>query len=428
MQKETLIDVIVNIVLIIVIVIEIMVGFKMLENKWAHDTSSVIDKSILHGKQVGVIETVFSWPEVTGPDAKGDIVEIDENRFQINGTATPNATKAGYVYYSSATDSNASHYVQYKEVIDKNSVDGFHKSLTSYFEGNAEGLVSLLGINTQAENVTAYQQTFTDGAIPVLYDEGSEQYFMYLDCGTTYYLLQCDEPFIVSDAKVTMHYNSAGDDPMTAHAWSTYEAGAIDNTRQKMMSKDDQLSSYTNPSELEVGQANSGTTSVDMSGNEYTNQSDTSTATELYMTPEDEAAREIILSYGTKKFLADGSAEDGSTNIDISSTSALASQWVLTETQYTYTDYGITLNGLSGRRTSTLFEINGVASNTISSTRPWVLCVKFMGEDNTLLGVKVIDNRNNPIPADGTSDFSVQLGASDEIDFAKIVAIQFAMR
>ena len=59
------------------------------------------------------------------------------------------------------------------------------------------------------------------------YDEGSEQYFMYLDCGTTYYLLQCDEPFIVSDAKVTMHYNSAGDDPMTAHAWSTYEAGAI---------------------------------------------------------------------------------------------------------------------------------------------------------------------------------------------------------
>lgn len=432
MSKNVLIDVLICIVLGIVIVAEVIFGFRMLQNKWTKDTAAVIQQSTDYGKKVGLVETVFSWPEVTYPNEHGDVVEIDENRFQVNGEAVANtSTQAGYCYYASADDSNASHYIQYKEVVDKGSVDGFHNALVSYFEGDKAGLTTLLPVNTVEENVQAFQQTFTDGAIPVLYDSGSEMYFMFLDCVSSYYLLQCDEPFVVSEDKVTLHYGNAGDDPMRTHAWSTYEAGAIDNTRRALADKDSVLNSYTNPDLDNIGssagQASAGAPSIDQSGNEYTNTSEVDSQSQLYMTPEDDAARELLVSYGSKKFGEDGTAEDGSTTIDISSTSALASQWVLTETQYSYTDYGITLNGLSGRRTSSLFEINGSASNTLSASRPWVLCIKFMGENNVLLGVKVIDNRNSPIPADGVSEFSVQLGASDEIEFSRIVAIQFAV-
>lgn len=430
MDKHTLIDIIICIVLTVVIGAEVMVGFRMLQNKWASDTTKIIDQSASYGKMQLQVDTAFSWPEATQPDVNGDVVAIDANRFRVNGLTTNKSTdQTGYAYYSSVDDSNASHYIQYKEVLDKSTVDGFHNALTSYFDGDSEGLVSLLEVNTVPENIQEYQQTFTDGAIPILFDSGSGLYFMFLDCVNSYYLLQCDEPFCVSDDKVSLHYGNAADDPMTTHAWSMYEAGAIDNTRKALMDNDQALDSYTQTGTVESGTSavSNGGVTVDIAGNSYTNQSEVSDSSALYVTPEDDAARELLVSYGSKKFGADGTAEDGSGSIDISSTSAKASEWVLTETQYSYTDYGITLNGLSGRRTSSLFEVNGSASNTVSAARPWVLVIKFMGADNTLLGVKVIDNRANPIPADGVSQFSVQLGASDEIQFSDIVAIQFAV-
>lgn len=432
MDKRTFIDGLICLALTVVIVVECVIGFRMLQNKWATDTNKVISQSASYGKSLALIEYAFSWPEATQPNSNGDVVAIDENRFKVNGLTTSSSTdQKGYVYYSSADDSNASHFIQYKEVMDKGTVDGFHNALSNYFEGDSAGLISLLETNTVEENVQEYQQTFTDGAIPILYDSGSNTYFMFLDCINSYYLLQCDEPFIVSDDRVSLHYGDPDADPMTEHAWSTYEAGAIDNTRKALMNKDETLDSYTDAGTVETSSSNStvsaGGTTVDIAGDSYMNQSTVADSSALYMTPEDDAARELLVSYGTKKFNADGTAEDGSASVDISSVGAKASEWVLTETQYSYTDYGITLSGLSGRRTSSLFEVNGSASNTIASARPWVLVVKFMGEGDTLLGLKVIDNRANPIPADGVSQFSVQLGASDEIEFSEIVAIQFAV-
>lgn len=421
MNKDVIKDIIICIVLAIVIIFEIIFGVNTLKSKWSTDTTKIISGSSSYGQSIGLVETVFSWPEAPEPNAGGDIVSIDENRFQINGLTTNDShnIQKNYVYYSAIDDHNASRFIQYEEVLDTAKVDQFHAALTSYFSGDAGAFVPLLSVNTTPEAIVAYQQNFTDGAIPMFYDDTTGNYFMLLDCVSSYYVLSCVDPFAVSDAKVTVHYASAADDPLTEHSWSTYEAGAIDNTRQQLMDSNSTLGSYT--------QSDIGQTYTDTAGNQYTGNSQIQSNNELYMSDADEQARAVLVSYGTKKFDEAGNAEDGSGSIDISSVTAMKSQWLLTQTQYSFTDNGITINGLSGSRSSSSFEVSGNATNTIRSSRPWVLCVKFMGEDNKLLGVKVIDNRSNPIPADGVSYFTVNLDSSDDIVFSDIVAIQFAV-
>ena len=413
MNKEMIIDIVICVILSIVIILEIMFGVKTIQAKCSTDTSKIIEGSMNYGNEIGLVQTVFSWPDAPEPYIGGDVVAIDENRFRINGTTSDDLdVQQNYVYYSNFED-NSSCFLQYEEILDKNAIDRFHIALQDYFSGDSSAFLQLIPVNTTPEAITAYQQNFTDGAIPVFYDNFTQNYFMFLDCVTSYYRLQCTEPFVISDDKVTVHYASAADDPLTEHAWSTYEAGAIDNTRQQLM--DGTLDSYTQSGY------------VDGSGNQYTGNSNLQSNDALYMSDADEQARALLVSYGNKKFDEKGNALDGSGAIDISSVVAQRSQWLLTETQYSFTDNGITINGLSGSRSSSYFELSGNATNTVSSSRPWALCVKFMGEGNTLLGVKVIDNRSNPIPADGVSYFTVKLDSSDDIVFGDIVAVQFAV-
>lgn len=432
MGKKTLVDLVLIVVSCIAITVEIIVGFRMLENKWASDTGKIANLSAIHGQEVGLIEETPRWEEAPSPTSTGDIVAIEENRFQVNGVSTKSSDlSTDKVYYSSVDDNNAAHYLQYNEVLDPSTVDTFHTALTQYFAKEDTPLLNLLPMNVQAANITCYQQTLADGAIPVIFDAGSNSYIMFLDCGSSYYTIQCDEPFILSEGSITVHYGIAGDDPMTQHAWSTYEAGAIDNTR-KALSDDDTINSYTQQGtviagESAVGQASSGNIAIDGSGNAYTGTSEVNASNQLYMTDEDERMRELLVSYGGMEFNADGTSVDGNTVIDTTSATAKASEWVLTATQYSFTDKGITINGLSGKLTNDYFQVGGKASNTISSARPWVLCVKFLDEDGNLLGVKSIDNRSNPIPADGVSDFFIQLETMDNIEFQNIKAIQFAV-
>lgn len=421
MNKEMIKDAVICIILTVVIVFEIVTGFNMLKDKWKLDTSKIISSSTTYGQSLGLVETVFSWPDAPEPEARGDVISIDENRFKINGISSDDSynTQPGYVYYSTF-ETNLSRFVQFEEVLDSNKVDLFHNALVDYFSGNASAFLSIMSANMLEENIIAYQQNFTEGAVPVFWDEGTGRYYLLLDCVTSYYVVSSMDPILVTDASATVHYAKASDDPLTSHSWSTYEAGAIDNTRQALMdSEDGEMTAYT--------QSNVGEVYTDSTGQNYTMESNTQSNTQLYASEADEQARAVLVSYSNKEFDELGNALDGSCKLDISSTTAMRSQWLLTQTQYSFTDNGITINGLSGSRSSSAFEISGNASNTISSRRPWVLCVKFMGENNTLLGVRVVDNRSNPIPADGVSYFTVNLDSSDNIDFSKIVAIQFAV-
>ena len=417
LNKEMVIDIIICILLSIVIIMEIIFGVNIVKDKWTSDTSKIINGALNYGNSIGLVDTVFNWPEAPKPEAAGDIVQIDENRFKINGaTSAAMDIQPNYVYYSDLVD-QSSQFLKYEEILDSNKVSAFQEALANYFSGDASAFLDLLPVNTKAEALEAYQQNFIEGAIPFLYDSVTENYFMFLDCGTSYYVLQCYEPFEVSDAKVTVRYPSVVDDPLMFHAWSTYEAGAIDNTRQQLMNGT--LNSYT--------EANVGESYIDSVGNEYTSNSTVQPNTALYVSDADNQARALLVSYSNKEFDTEGKTADGSATIDINSAEAMRSLWMLTATQYSYTSNGITINGLTGSRSASTFEISGNATNTVASSRPWVLCIKFMGENNKLLGVRVIDNRSNPIPAEGVSYFNISLDTSDNIAFADIVGIQFAV-
>ena len=419
LNKETVIDIICCVVLSVIIIIECVVGFNLLKNKWSADTSAIIKSSSSYGQSIGLIETVFSWPEMEEPDINGDVVSIDVNRFRINGVVTDNGRdQQGYIYYSDL-ETSESNYLQYVEIVDAEKIAMVTDAVNNYFTGVADALLPLLNVTIESANVVAYQQNFVGGAIPIFYDTASEKYYMVLNCVSSYYVISCSEPFVLTDAKVSVHYADIKDDPLTEHSWSTYEAGAIDNTRQKLLNDEQSLESYT--------QANVGESYIDSAGNQYTQQTSVEDNSALYLTTADDDARALLVSYGNYKYNKDGSAINGSTVIDVTSAAAKASEWKLTQTQYSFTDYGITINGLSGKRNSSEFEVSGNATNTIDASRPWVLCVKFLGEDDALLGVKVIDNRSTPIPAKGASYFTVHLDSSDDIAFSDIVAIQFAV-
>lgn len=417
MDKKTILDILICVALVVVIIVEIVFGFNLLKNKWAADVNLVISKSMDYGQQLGLIETVFSWPSVEEPSLSGDVVEIDENRFRINGVLTDdNKNSKGYVYYASYP-SNESQYLQYEEILDTEKLILLQQAYIDYFNGTADALLPLLNVTVESANVTAYQQNFTEGVIPIFYDNGSEKYYMVLNCTSSYYVLSCKEPFVLTDAKVSVHYGDIASDPLKEHSWSTYEAGAIDNTRQKLMNSDSTLESYT--------QSNVGEVYTDVAGNSYTQQNTVVDNQALYMTQADEDKRARLVEYGRHEYNTDGTYKEGTGSIDITSATAKASEWVFTQSQYSFTNNGITINGLTGDRTPEVLTISGNATNIVDSIRPWVLCAKFLNDKGELLAVKVLDNRSNPIPASGTSYFTVEVKADESVDIKSITCVQF---
>ena len=144
------------------------------------------------------------------------------------------------------------------------------------------------------------------------------------------------------------------------------------------------------------------------------------------------AARDSIVSYANCVWNADGTSSNSSLKIDLTSTSAKASEWVLKSehTSYTYTDSGLNLTGLNGMRDSTagLFELSGKIQNLENYSRPYALAIMFMDSNGQLLGVKVVDGRTNPIEANGVGEFSVRISKTvDKINVSDIYSVMFSM-
>ena len=88
---------------------------------------------------------------------------------------------------------------------------------------------------------------------------------------------------------------------------------------------------------------------------------------------------------------------------------------------------GLTLNGLHATRDPNQFMIEGKVTNTLSTSRPWVLVVKYIG-DGQLLGLSVVDNRQNALAGGADTTWSVTVTKEDNVEFSKITDIQFEMR
>ena len=411
MNKEIIIDSLLSLLFAVMIVVELVVGVNMFEKKRIADTTLIIEKSMKRGTSIGLIEEKFSWETAPEPDISGDVIQIDSNRFRINGTLTDDSNKQeGYTYYSSL-ESKESEYIRHEVVVDPAQIEEIRKASEEYFNGTVDAFINVMSSATEIENITPYQQDFKGGVIPIFYDKEIDKYIMYLDCVTSVYVLKCKDPFVVTDAKISVKYPDAKHDPLREHAWSTYEAGAIDNTRQQLLDSEAPTGNYTQSGLQDVLN--------------YSYKDSVASNAGMYISEADEDKRSLMISYGTKKFDESGKSTDGSLVIDTTSTIAMSSEWKLTQTQYSYTYEGITINGLSGRRNNNIFEISGNATNMLSHSRPWVLCIKFMGENNKLLGLKVIDYRSAPIPANGTSFFEASISSSEDINITDIVALQF---
>lgn len=411
-DKKTIIDIVLCILLGLAVIFEIRWGMNMLTKKWESDTNKLISTATNFGKNIGIIDDTFSWPEAEQPRVEGDVVKIEGNKYKLNGTVTAiDADYNGTVYYADI-DTKASKQLNYVEVVDANTINHFQEALPKYFNGETDGILDLLGTDTPKEEIECYQQTFMGGVIPVMYDTVREQYCMLLDCSSSFFLLKCSEPFMVTDGRVAVHYADPTSDPLKAHVWNHYELGAIDNTRWKLT----EGVTYD-----ELGNPISGN-DMSQAGN---NNESSDNMNDIYRRPSDDTARQTMVSYASKTFDSEGKALDGSVTLDLTSPAAKASEWVLTQTSYSFTDNGLTINGLSGKRNANEFEISGNVSNMISAERPWVLVVKFLGDSENLLGVRVVDNRSTPIAADGVSNFTVNLDSESGIDFSQITAIQF---
>lgn len=399
-MKNTIISIIIMIALTAGIVGEIVIGVDMFKNKNIKDTQDLINYASVQGKANISIAPLFNFPDAPEPNSDGDVVAIDNNRFKINGTVTDTSnTTLGYIYYATL-DNQESRLLTYQNKT-SNLIE-FKTALDSYLSGLPDDLVDMLPVSTQAENLTYYQQNHINGVIPIIYDDGSKEYYMFLNCGTSYYVLHAPDVFYVTDEKLTVHYPSPKEDPMRSHEFSTWEVGAIANTREQL-------------------------TNGEFSGTPVSKGNATSSS-DTYTSADDEDIRDMLVAYGRYNWKEDGTSTETRMKVDIVSTEAKASQWVLTETAYTYSTAGLTINGLYAKRTPTSFSIEGDIKNNIDASRPWVMCIKFMNREGGLLGLKVLDNRNMRLGASETSRFSCNLGSAEGVDLDSIYAIQFEVR
>ena len=217
---------------------------------------------------------------------------------------------------------------------------------------------------------------------------------------------------MVTDEKLTVHYVDPNEDPLRSRVYSQYELDAVNNTIAKMDEED--LADFDG--------------TVLNSNNDNNVSSDSQT----WNNETSKAARDKIVSYANCEWNADGTSSNSSLNVNLTSSSAKASEWVLKSehTSYSYTDSGLNLTGLNGMRDSTagLFELSGKIQNLENYPRPYAIAIMFLDANGQLLGVKVVDGRTSPIESNGVGEFTVRISKTvDKINVSEIDSVMFSM-
>lgn len=399
MRDNKIVQIVITILLLIGIFGEGFFACKFIANQYSTQTlASIQNARTLARANISIVD-LFAYPEAPVPDEAGDIIQIDKLRVKINGNLTDSSnSEQGYYFYSTLEEKTSHVFTVIKK---ESEVLALQTAMASYFQDDATALVNLLPVDTIPENLTYYQQTHIEGTIPVIYDNASEAYYMFVDCTDKYYILHCKDPFVITKEKLTSKFPNAGTDPLITHKYNTYEVDAINNTRYALTDGE-----YDGPM-VETGTVK--------------------TVAETYTDDTDNKIRSTLVSYGDYIWNADGTSDGTSALIDLTSSNAKASQWVLTETSYTFTNNGLTLNGLSAKRSSTEFDVTGKITNTLDSIRPYVIVIKYMDADNNLLGIQIYDGRSNKLDAKGMDDFTFTLESTNNqsIDITKITSVQF---
>lgn len=401
--KHTILGVLLSVTLCIVIFIEFRVGFNMLYNHQMKSTQQFIDIAAQHGKASVSIEEISVYDEVPEVDTKGDVIDIGnyDIKLKLNGTLTDDSMGSyGKYTYSSATDSRpVALAVEHKTTDSKEFTD----AVDAFWHGKPETVLEVSGMSTDSGDILYYQDSFVEGDVPVVYLGAYGMYYMFVEVRDGYLIISAQEPFQLSNDKVTTHFGDPNANPMLSHTYSDYETLAAENSIRALQ-EDKDAEAVDNP--YDSGSAAG-------SPNNYTAESDNT-------------IRKQMAALANYEFKKDGTSNETTYTVDITSEEAKKSLWELTSTTYSYERAGLKLSMLSGKRSAAEFTLSGNINNTIDAERPYVIIVKYLDSNSGLLGISVLDNREKPLEAKGVSTFSTTITPTkDNIDIQKISSVMF---
>lgn len=411
-----ILSILATIALIAIIALEVKVAFGLLHDRTMAGVKASVTVTATKAKASVSISEIVSYPEIADVAIDGDVIAVKDYdiKLRINGKLTDDSMSTyGKYVYSSAK----SHSEKTLEVTDKTSnVDKFHEALAAFWKGDTSLLFTsdATGLVFDTNDVTWSQCSSSKGNVPIAYVESSKTYYMFVDCDKTekdkahFIYITSEEPFTLTDDKVTVHYGDPKANPQTTHSYDAiYETWAASATVKEKMNDTETVDSYNATTDKYASTSSSGTAST-------------------YTSTSDDDIRKKMVSLSDYTFTADGKSDETSLIVDISSDNAKASQWTLTSSSYSYSYAGLKVYALQGNRTSDSFYVEGTISNTLDAVRPYVIVVKYLDSNNKLLGVKVIDNRESPLSSKDAATFNISISPTrDKIDIQKITSVMF---
>lgn len=393
------------VVLLLVITVEVRAGFNMIYNREMQAVTVFNDAASSAGKARVSIDEVQTYTEVPFTYTEGDVVNVytgdnsDPIKIQISGELTDDSYKEyGYYYYSDPDKISSTLTIMTDDITEeiKSTIHDFwYGDTTNMYKAMTKG-------NVTANALDYYQCSFVTGNAPVMYDETARRYYMIVTHKDKYTVIQAPNPFILSDAKVTVHFGDPSMDVPLSHTYSDYETLAAENTiRELLDDSDDEETVIDNP---------------------YV--SDNTVTGDTYTTETDDKRREQMVKLGEYTWDVNGTSDQTTMTVDITSQNALKSQWLLTATTYTYENAGIKISGLSANRSTSAFKISGNVNNTLTTERPYVMVLKFIDNKGQLVGIKVLDYRTDKLAPEGVAAFSATIPASD-MAIANIASVMF---
>ena len=326
-----------------------------------------------------MIPTPFSHPEMEVV-TKGDVVAIGKAHIKLNGTLIEQ-TESNVKYKVSKSKGTSTLYINHYT---KGS-DQLILAVSKFMQGDVNAVMSMAGVEYNIDNLEPKQQTTPDGVFPFIYDKASKNYFVFYAYGKGYYVLYSDQPFNMTTEMLTAKYPGPGEDPLRYHEYSTYEIQAVENTRAELTNGEYQQFEIT-PNELTVDPGATG-----------------------YNSKTANTMRADMIAKTGLDWNADGTSEESDSTVDITSSTAVASKWVVGDETYLFTNQGLTISDLTYKANSQHLEISGKVTNTLPSERPYVLLVKFLDSEDNLLDVEGTDSRDEPIAANNSTVFSIDV-------------------
>lgn len=407
---KTILGIGTSVLLVFVIIMEVKIGFNMLDKNMDNTDTQLIAYAKELGSKVSVTE-LHTYDEAPCPDVYGDVFAISgysNIRVKINGVLTSTSPDFYGSYTYSSINDNASESVNVSHM--QSGYETFRNAYIDYLNGVPESLLDSYGFPYREENITYYQQSYADYVVPVIFNDATKLYYMFIDTDDeTFFVITCKEPISLTKEKATVHYGDPAKNVMLYHTYSKYEEWAAEK----------QLLA------LEDTDKNKNTSGVNTDNNPYTS-GDVVGTSETYTSSSDNSKRALMATYGNYTWKADGTSDQTSTILDISSDSAKKSEWNIKSTSYSYSVAGLSIIKLSARAENGTFSLTVYVNNTLAAERPYVAVIKYLDASGNLIGVKAVDKRSTPIEANGVDNFTVDINSTtDNCKIEDINSIQF---